>query len=83
MKNSSLVTLTAANVRAVMGYQGHSVSDLAQLLNVHPRTAKAKYDGRSEYDLGELEAISGWLGRPASDLTSDSLLIRYVSERAA
>lgn len=75
----NLADRTAANVRGVMAYQGHSVSELAGQLNVTSRTARAKYDGKSEFDISELEVLAEWLGYPASELTSPELVLKIAA----
>ena len=60
----------AAELRAEMGWQQKSVRELATVLDVEYRSAKARYDGVRELPLDELPVIAAWLGISVSQLTT-------------
>ena len=71
----NLANTAAANIRAVMAHRGLTIASLAEVLGVTPRTARLKYDGKSEFELSELDLLSKWLDMSASELTSPRLIL--------
>lgn len=56
----------AAEVRAEMGRQRKSITDLAEVLDVTRPTAESRFKGERPFDLIELARVAVWLGVPVS-----------------
>lgn len=64
----------AAEVRAELGRQRKSGSDLAKVLGISPQSIGRRLSGEIAFDVAELSRIATWLGIEIKQLTlSDRL----------
>lgn len=70
--DKQLIQTVADNVRAALGADKKSISELAVVIGVNRTTAGKRYNGTVEFRLGDLEAIGKWLGyEPLSFLNQE------------
>lgn len=60
----------AAEIRSEMGWQNKRIPELASVLDIENRAAKARYDGTREYTLDEIPTVASWLGVSVTQLTT-------------
>lgn len=67
----------ATEIRGLMGARKKTAADLARLLHVSRDTAARRINGEVDINLGELEAIAGWLDVPVTRIIAPAESAAY------